>query len=160
MVEFPNDGRVLLFLSQSLFAMGDYQGAITAAYHGMSLLETEDWGYVVQNYTRYYGKDDYVTQMNKLNEYIKANPNAAYAHALRGYQFGYLGHEEQARKDLGKAIELEQRDEFAARLVNQFGGHAELPPPEPPPETVGPADPSSEAATTPENSPPDTPDES
>ena len=41
--------------SQALFAVGDYQGAITTVYRGMSQLDTDQWGFVVQNYAQYYG---------------------------------------------------------------------------------------------------------
>ncbi|OHB80678.1 MAG: hypothetical protein A2W31_12785, partial [Planctomycetes bacterium RBG_16_64_10] len=133
LVELPNDGHLSLLLSQALFAVGDFQGAITAAYRGMALLDTNQWGSIVENYAQYYGNDDYVAQMRRLDRYIDENPKAAYAYALRGYHFGYLGHEKQARADLGKAIELEPRDQFAATLLEQFGGpeHRPTPPPGP-----------------------------
>jgi tetratricopeptide (TPR) repeat protein len=127
LVENPDDGRALLFLSQSLFAVGDYRGAITTAYRGMSVSDREEWGYVVQNYADYYRGKDYVTQMDRLNTYIAARPDAAYAWALRGYHYGYLGYEEQARRDLAKALELESRDRWAGKLIAEFGGERELP---------------------------------
>lgn len=130
LVELPTDGRVMLFLSQALFAVDDYKGAITAAYRGMSLLEPDDWGFVVTNSAKYYGNNDYKNQMKRLDSHVEANPQAAYAHALRGYHWGYLGYHELAREDLKKAIELESQDHFAVKLFAKFGGEAELPEPE------------------------------
>ena len=60
--------------------------------------------------------------MDRLNGYIKENPDAAYARFVRGYQHGFLGHERTAIRDLTKALELESRDELAARLLEHFGG--------------------------------------
>ncbi|MCG8586591.1 MAG: hypothetical protein MI757_17955 [Pirellulales bacterium] len=122
LLELPGDGRAILFLSQALLATGRYQAATSAAYQGMSLLDEKDWGFVAENYDKYYGNDDYVAQMKKLGEYIKANPKSAYAYALRGYHWGFLGYPDAARKDLAKAVELEPRDEMAARLLKKFGG--------------------------------------
>lgn len=130
LVELPTDGRVMLFLSQALFAVNDYKGAITAAYRGMSLLEPDDWGFVVTNSAKYYGNNDYKNQMKRLDSHVEANPQAAYAYALRGYHWGYLGYHELAREDLKKALELESQDHFAVKLFAKFGGEAELPEPE------------------------------
>ncbi len=130
LVELPTDGRVMLFLSQALFAVNDYKGAITAAYRGMSLLEPDDWGFVVTNSAKYYGNNDFKNQMKRLDSHIEANPQAAYAFALRGYHWGYLGYHELAREDLNQALELESQDHFAVKLFAKFGGEAELPEPE------------------------------
>jgi tetratricopeptide (TPR) repeat protein len=131
LVELPGDGRAMLFLAQTLFATEKYQQAIGATYQGMSLLDEKDWGFVAANYDKYYGNDDYVAQTKKLGAYIKANPKAAYAYALRGYHWGYLGYPEAARKDLAKAVELEPRDEMAAKLLVRFGGKAPKAQPKP-----------------------------
>jgi tetratricopeptide (TPR) repeat protein len=139
LVEQSDDGYAMLLLSQSLFAVGNYEAATAMAYRGMSQLDPKDWGFVVENYAKYYANNDYVTQMRKLNQYIKDHDDAAYARALRGYHFGFLGYEKQAREDLGKAVELEDRDQFAGQLLTRFGGSpAETkpmlgPPPPPPP---------------------------
>ena len=124
LVELPGDGRAMLFMSQTLLATGKYQQAVGAAYQGMSLLDEKDWGFVAENYDKYYGNDDYVAQVQKLGEYIKENPDAAYAYALRGYHWGFLDYPEAARKDLKKAVELEPRDQMAAKLLVKFGGKA------------------------------------
>jgi len=124
LVEMPRDGKLFLFTSQALFAVGDYQGAAATIHQGVSLLEPKDWGYVVENYQQYYRGRDYVTQMDRLNEYIKKNPEAAYAHFVRGYQHGFLGHKKTAVRELTKAVELEGRDKLAARLLEHFGGTA------------------------------------
>jgi hypothetical protein len=44
-----------------------------------------------------------------------------------GYHYGFLGHPTEARAELAEAVKLEDRDEIAARLLEQFGGKASRP---------------------------------
>lgn len=122
LVESPNDGKLMLLLAQGLFAVGDYQGAAGAIHRAASMLNPEDWGYVVENYGKYYQGNGFVDQMKRLESFLKANPEAGYARFLRGYQFGYLGQTDVAIRDLNRALELESRDQLAAELVTRFGG--------------------------------------
>ena len=122
LVESPNDGKLMLLYSQGLFAVGDYQGAAGAIHRAASMLNPEEWGYVVQNYAKYYQGNGFVDQMSRLESFLKANPDAAYARFLRGYQFGFLGQNGVAIRDLNRALELESRDQLAAELVTRFGG--------------------------------------
>jgi len=93
------------------------------------LLESEDWGFVVANRASYYGDlGVYQTQLEKLDTFIKENPDAAYAYALRGYHRGFAGDKVQAAVDLKKAIELESRDEFAKQLLEMFTAEPKLQP--------------------------------
>ena len=126
LVETPRNGKLHLFVSQILFAKGNYEAATAAIHQAASLLEPKDWGYVVENFREYYRNKDYVTQMAALTQLIEASPDAAYARFLRGYHYGYLGHKEAARRELAKAVELEGRDKLAVRLLEMFGG--ETPP--------------------------------
>jgi len=118
----PRDGKLYLLTSQALFAIGDYQGAAATIHQGVSLLEPKDWGFVVENYQNYYRGRDFVTQMEKLTEYLKQKPEAAYAHFVRGYQHGFLGNKKTAIRELTQAIELESRDQLASQLLERFGG--------------------------------------
>ncbi len=120
LVEAPRNGRLHLFVSQILFATEDYEAAAAAIHQGASLLEPKDWGYVVENFRKYYRGKDYVEQMERLTKFIEANPDAAYARFLRGYHHAYLGHQETARGELAKAVELESRDKLAAQLLEMF----------------------------------------
>ncbi|REJ65746.1 MAG: tetratricopeptide repeat protein [Planctomycetota bacterium] len=121
-VEMPRDGKLLLFLSQSLFATGDYRGAAAAVHQASTMLDESDWGYVVKNWRNYYRGAAYREAMDKLNTFVKENPDAAYARFLRAYHFGFLGQEEFARKEMANAIELESRDQLAMELLSRFGG--------------------------------------
>ncbi|MFV1965646.1 MAG: tetratricopeptide repeat protein [Pirellulaceae bacterium] len=136
LVETPRNGKLHLFVSQILFAKENYEAATAAIHQAASLLETKDWGYVVENFRKYYRGKDYVTQVDQLTKFIDANPDAAYARFLRGYHFGYLGHKETARRELAKAVELEGRDKLAARLLEMFGGETVAGPEEPDAEDI------------------------
>ena len=121
-VEEPRAGRLHLLMAQALLAVGDYREAAVAVRRGMTLLDEDDWGHVVENYTEYYTDDAYVKQMKRLVEFVKQHPKAAHARFLRGYQYGYLDYPEAARRELAKAIELEPRDKMARHLLVRFGG--------------------------------------
>ena len=123
LVDSPQDGKLVLFFAQTLFAIGDYQGAASAIHRAASLLDPEQWGYVVENYAQYYRGNGYVDQMARLNDFIKSNLESASARFVRGYQFGFLGQTEVAIRDLNRALELENRDQLAAELVRRFGGN-------------------------------------
>ena len=122
MVESPEDGRLKLLYAQTLFAIGDYDGAAGAIHHAASLLEPEDWGHVVESYANYYRGNGFVDQMRRLESFLEADPDNAAARFLRGYQYGFLGHPEVAIGELNRVLELESRDQLAAELVTRFGG--------------------------------------
>ncbi|MCA9123658.1 MAG: tetratricopeptide repeat protein [Planctomycetaceae bacterium] len=122
LVEMPRDGKLLLFVSHTLLATGDYRGAAAAIHQAATLLEKDDWGYVTKNWKNYYRGRGYADAMDKLNEYVKKNPDEAYAHFLRAYHFGFMGQKEFAQKEMARAIELEGRDQLAVELLKMFGG--------------------------------------
>jgi len=123
-VEDGANGKLHLFASQALFAVGDYRAAAGALQRGASLLEQGEWGYVVENYRLFYRGNDYVTQMESLVSYIKENPDAAYARVVRGHQYAFLGHKEAAKNELARAVALESRDRLAADLLAMVSGEA------------------------------------
>ncbi len=122
LVEMPSDGKLILFTAQTLFAVGDYRSAAAAIHHATALLDESQWGYVVENYRTFYRGSDFVDQMSRLNTFIEKTPDASYAYFVRGYQHGFLGHQESALRDLNKALELEKRDRLASQLIVRFGG--------------------------------------
>ena len=120
LVDAPQDGELLLFLAQCLFAVGDYEGSAAAVHQAAASLEPNRWSYIVENFRLYYRGTAYDEQMERLSQFIKANPDAGYARCVRGYQFGFLGQAEFAVRDLNKAYELESRDELASKLIERF----------------------------------------
>lgn len=123
-VEKPRNGRVFLFLSQALFALGDYPESAQAARQGMALLDASDWGWFVQNFRRYYRNSDYVGQVRQLEEFAAENPGSVDAHFLLGYHYGYLGYRAEAREHLAKARALDPAGHMRAELLAHFGGES------------------------------------
>ena len=97
----------------------------------------------MERFQQLYQGREYVNQMNQLVEYVRQNPDAAYARFLRGYQYLYLGHEEAARKDLERALQLEPNDALARELLGQADGDNPQPAPEelPPQQPLPPRQP-------------------
>ncbi len=126
-VEDSQNGKLHLFASQAFFALGDFQSAAAAIEQAASLLDRGDWGFVVENYQKFYQGNDYVAQTDKLRDFIKANPDAPYAYLLLGYHYLFLGHKEAAREDFSRAVKLESRDRLAAELLEMAGGPAPAP---------------------------------
>jgi len=124
-VEMPNSGRVFLFLSQALFAVGDYGAAAGALHQGMAMSDPKEWGTIVQNFRQYYSDpNEYTEQLRRLEKFVEKHSDAPYAHFLLGFQYGYLSYPEEARRELAEAVRMEQRDDLAAQLLVQFGGEA------------------------------------
>jgi len=121
-VEMPRNGKLFLFMSQALFAVGDYGAASAAAHQGLGLSPEKAWGSVVSDFRQYYSGDDYTAQLRRLEKFVSENKDAAFARFLLGYHYGFLGYEKEARAELEAAIELEERDQLAGHLLERFGG--------------------------------------
>ena len=121
-VEDSENGKLHLFASQVLFAMGDYRSSAAAVQRGASLLDRREWGYVVENFKDFYRGDDYVIQMKNLAQFIGENPDLSYGHFLQGYHYKYLGYDKAAQTPLARALELESHDRLAADLFIMAGG--------------------------------------
>lgn len=126
-VEDDQNGKLHLFAAQTFFALGDFRSSAAAIEQAASLLDRSEWGFVVENYQKFYRGNDYVTQTDKLLEFIGANPEASYAYLLLGYHYLFLGHKEAARENLSRAVVLEGRDRLAAELLEMAGGPAAAP---------------------------------
>ena len=162
LIEDGENGKLHLFASQVLFALGDYRSSAAAIQRAAAILEKKDWGFVVENFKQFYRGKDYVTQMDELVKFIKENPDAPYAHFLRGYHYLYLGHKKAAQTPLTKAVELESRDRLAAELLVMAGGKVpETGQPAAPPAIESPATegPAAGTAADSDDTPPPTPSE-
>lgn len=119
LVETPQDGDLLLFFAQTLFAIGDYRAASAVIHDAASLLDPTRLRVVAETYNQYPEYDD---QMDQLDQFIAANPGAAFAHFVRGYQLGFRGDADGALRDLRHAVALSQSDPLASQLIQRFSG--------------------------------------
>ena len=83
----------------------------------MSLLNQNEWGYVVKNHRRLYTDDAYADQLDRLSAYLERTPLAVDGRFVRGYHRAYLGHAQAASLDLTRAIELSGEDKAAEQLL-------------------------------------------
>jgi len=134
LIEDSRNGKLHLFLSQALFAVGDYYGSADSIRQALPLLKRHQWGYIVESRQNYYANQQYATQLTRLTTFIDNNPRASDAFFVRGYQRLFLGQERAARLDLEVASQLDEQDPFAEELLRftravPASNHEELPVP-------------------------------
>lgn len=117
LVDDPDNGVLMLLLSQSLFADGKFTEAAGAVQVAMLMLPEDKWGVVIENYTELYNDNQkYTDQLRALEKARKEKPDEPGLRFLLGYQYAYLGYASHAVKELDKAIEQAPKDELAAKL--------------------------------------------
>ena len=136
LVDNPNNGGLMLLLSQAMFASGQYSPAAGAVQLGMQALPQDQWGTVVKNYTDLYPNiQNYTDQLRALENARTSSPSDPGLRFLLGYHYGYLGYPTQAVKELDKALTLAPKDIGTQVLRNVFAAQAGMPaiPVTPPP---------------------------
>lgn len=117
LVDDPDNGVLMLLLSQSLFANGKFTEAAGAVQVAMLMLPEDKWGVVIENYAELYNDNQkYTDQLRALEKTRKEKADEPGLRFLLGYQYAYLGYASHAIKELDKAIELAPKDELAAKL--------------------------------------------
>ena len=121
LVDEPQNGGIVLMLSQALLQIGRYDEAAGAAQAGLRMLPPDKWGTVVANYKELYGNiQDYTNQLKIVEKARDAKQDDPAIHFLLGYHFGFLGYAKHAVKELDKVIELEPKDDMAVKLRDRF----------------------------------------
>ena len=128
MVDNPNNGALVLLMSQALFALGEYDSAANSVQMAMQMLPESEWGGVVKNYTQLYPNIQvYTDQIRAAEKARDAEPDDGAIRFLLGYHFGYLNYPKQAVRELDKALDIEPRDAGAQKLRDIFARQASLP---------------------------------
>jgi Tetratricopeptide repeat len=139
LVDDPQNGAILLLLSQALFASGQHVESAGALQAALALLPEEKWGTVVTHYSELYPNiQAYSGQLRATEKLRDGSPELAPLRLMLGYHWGYLGHSKEAVKELKKAAELAPQDEITRKLRELFSARlntlpkpAELIPDEP-----------------------------
>jgi tetratricopeptide (TPR) repeat protein len=135
LVDDPENGGLLLLLSQALFAIGEYDPAAGNLQLAMRLLPEDQWGTVVEHYRELYPNvGNYTSQLRSLESARTASPSDPALRFLLGYHYGYLGYPSQAVKELDAGIELQPQDVGMIVVRNRFAtklGMPAVPLPEP-----------------------------
>jgi tetratricopeptide (TPR) repeat protein len=117
-IDDPKNPKLLLFLSQALFAAGRYDEAAGAAQAGLRKLPKDQWGSVVAGYKDLYGRpEDYTAQLRALEAAIKEQPRAPALRFLAGYHYSFLGFRKQAVDQLNIVVKDSSRDDIARDLL-------------------------------------------
>jgi hypothetical protein len=152
LVDNPNNGGLMLLLSQGLYAAGQFEPAAGALQLALQMLPQNQWSTVVSNYTELYPNiQNYTDQLRALEKARTDSPKNPALRFLLGYHYGYLGYPKNAVTELDEGIALLPKDKLAIDLRNIFATKAGMPSiPSATPET--PATPATQAAPANKNS--------
>jgi thioredoxin-like negative regulator of GroEL len=111
--EAPGDGALHEYRALVLFALGKYSEAAGVLNPVLAGGPGWDWTTMVSLYN---SQDTYKSQLQALEKYSKAKPQAADAHFLLGYQYMVCGQLEQATAEFAEAAKLQPADSVSAQL--------------------------------------------
>src|SRR5258706_8146620 len=116
-VDEPNNGALLLRLSQALFASGEYDEAAGATQQALMLLPEEKWPAEFRAATRLYARpQDYKEQLKGLEKAVRENPDDPALRFELGFQYGFSGRRAEAVRELDKLLQLAPQDQLGRRL--------------------------------------------
>ncbi|MSR59295.1 MAG: tetratricopeptide repeat protein [Planctomycetaceae bacterium] len=116
-IDDPQNGVLVMMISQALFATGKYEEAAGAAQAAMQLLPKDQWGVVSTNYKELYGKvQDYTNQLRALEKAVKDKPDDPALRFLAGFHYAYLGYPKEAIEQLDRGLKVAPRDDMAKQL--------------------------------------------
>jgi tetratricopeptide (TPR) repeat protein len=122
LVDDPQNGVLVLMLSQALFATQQFAESAGATQAAVQLLPPEKWDVVIKNFRDLYGKgEDYTTQLRALEKLAREKPEDPALRFLLGYHYGFLGYPDEAAKQLEKCVSISPQDEVAKKLLKVFG---------------------------------------
>jgi tetratricopeptide (TPR) repeat protein len=121
LIDDPNNGVLVLMLSQALFASEQFNESAGATQFGMQQIPQDKWETVVKNYRELYGKiDDYTNQLRALEKVAREKTDDPSLRFLLGYHYGFLGYPKEAVQQLEKCVSLAPEDETAQKLLDYF----------------------------------------
>jgi tetratricopeptide (TPR) repeat protein len=112
--ELPSDATLHEFRALTLFAQGNYKDAAGGLYAVLAAGPGWDW----ETVKFLYGNENvYTGHLRALEEAVKADPKAGYAHFLLAYQYLVLGNKDSAVKELQEVTRVQPGDKLSAALV-------------------------------------------
>ena len=118
------NGLVLLFASQTQFAIGNYDQAAADLLAATDLLPSDQWSKIVKNFRAFYGQNDYVAQTDRLTQHLATRPDDFKARTIRGFHYGSLGYLSSAKNDFLLALSVNPNDRLTHRLLPVLGESA------------------------------------
>jgi len=111
----PSDSAIHEYRALVLFALGKYADAAAALNSILASGPGWDWSTMVHLYD---SQQTYTGQLRKLEAFITANPNAADARFVLGYQYLVCGHLGSAATEFEAVTRLQPADSVAKQLLN------------------------------------------
>ncbi|HWL11146.1 MAG TPA: tetratricopeptide repeat protein, partial [Planctomicrobium sp.] len=118
----PRDAAINEFRSLCLFALGQYRESAATIHAVLAAGPGWDWTTMISLYS---DKDLYTEQLRKLEDAVKANPQAADAEFLLGYHYLTMGHQDDAVAMWKNVVALQPKDELSAQLVKMYSAPAD-----------------------------------
>lgn len=130
----PTNGKLLLYLAQCHFAVGEFEQSARALNNAFQHLPPEQWGLVIENFRQFYKRNDYVKQFEALLSFAEQREHQQLGAALQAYHYHYLGHPDAAAEQLQLALQASAPPPLASALktlipTNSTAGAATLPAP-------------------------------
>jgi tetratricopeptide (TPR) repeat protein len=126
LASMPKDAVIHEFRALILFAQGKYREAAAALHPVLAVGPGWDWTTMAGLYP---SVDVYTKQLRKLEDYVRAHPDAADARFLLAYHYLTGNHKDAAIGQLKTVIKLQPEDTVSAQLLATFG--ADVPDQEP-----------------------------
>jgi tetratricopeptide (TPR) repeat protein len=116
-VKLPHDAVLREFRSLVLFALGRYKESAAAIHAVLAVGPGWDWKTLSSLYPNV---DTYTKQLRELEAYCKAEPMAADARFVLGYQYLTCGYTDQALAEFRRVTELVPNDTVSTSLVRSL----------------------------------------
>lgn len=113
----PSDATLHEFSALCLFALGQYRQAAATLNAVLAVGPGWDWTTMASLYP---DVEVYTAQLRKLEQYVKANPNAADARFVLAYHYMTMNHPDIAAKQLEYVVKLEPNDAVAKQLYDML----------------------------------------
>ncbi len=111
--EAPGDGALHEYRALVLFALGKYSEAAGVLNPVLAGGPGWDWTTMIKLYS---SSETYMSQLESLEKYSAAKPDAADAHFLLGYHYMVCGHLDRAATEFETASKLQPADSVSAQL--------------------------------------------
>jgi thioredoxin-like negative regulator of GroEL len=121
----PNDTTLHEFRGLCLFALGRYDEAAATLYAVLSVGPGWDWTTLISLYPNV---DVYTTQLRALEEFCKAQTQAASARFVLAYHYLTEGFNDAAVRMLKQVATLKPADTLTAKLLKQLDQPKDAPP--------------------------------
>jgi hypothetical protein len=113
----PNDASLHEFRALVLFALGQYEQAAAPLYAVLTNGPGWDWTTLISLYPNV---DVYTSQLRKLEDYTRSQPDSAAGHFVLAYNYLTQGHIDVAVAQLKKVGALQPGDKLSAQLLRQL----------------------------------------